>query len=143
MTIEELYEKYKERILTIMDGMRQELTEAGYTVSETWDEIVDDYRWSIVVYIDDGAPARCEEDDPSEEDVDIVFEICESQQYEGSDDGITFSISITRVGGEILGGYSPFNYTPKVWVPLDDEEAIEERFALFEQLDHSKVIHLL
>ena len=39
----------------------------------------------------------------------------------------------------------PFNYTPDVWVPLEDDEAIEERFTLVETADEdaSGIIALL
>jgi len=79
----------------------------------------------------------------SQDDVDICFEIAESLANDGSLDGINFILDITTVGGSMLGGLSPFNYTPEVWVDVNDEAAVEERFQIIEQADPEGIIELI
>ena len=62
------------------------------------------------------------------EPIDVSFEIVESHDYEGVDGGYTFRMDIVEMGGRMVGGFSPFNYTEQVWCKT--KPAIRERFDL-------------
>lgn len=131
-------DRYAERIVKVMERIRAELQEAGYH-TEGPDEIFgDDYRWALLARIE-SKPGE----DFANGDVDITFEIAESEQFEGTEDGINFSVNVVEYGGRIRGGLTPYNYTEDVWVSLDDDEAIEDRFAIFEQADAYDIVTLL
>lgn len=127
--LEAVASKYNKRITSILDKLRLALTEEGYAVSE-----VDSYndgestRWEIFV------------ESPTEdgEDVDISFQI----PYD-SEEGINFSIDAVSVEGRMIGGCCPFNYTDKVWVSLDSDDEVEQRFALVENLDEMDMVDLI
>ena len=59
----------------------------------------------------------------------MTLEIAESLEYEGTREGINFSVIIVQWGGRLIGEFAPFNYTPRVWVDLRDPGVVEERFA--------------
>ena len=135
---EEIKDRYAGRIVTVLESIRAELQEAGYQVDEPADFSGDDYRWSMLVRV-----GSKPDEPPGNGDVDITLQIAESMQFEGTADGINFSLEIVEWGGRILGGLTPYNYTPDVWVSLDDADAIEMRFSIFEEADPADIIALL
>jgi hypothetical protein len=141
VTAEQVKDKYAARILAVMNCIRTELQDAGFTVDEPWFSDGDDYRWEMVVHLAD-TPAGAETE-IHDDDVDIAFKICESQEYDGTDAGVNFALDIVEFGGRVLGGLCPFNYSEDVWVPLDSEDAIEERFRIMEQADTSAIPSLI
>lgn len=120
MTPEEIKDKYKERIEKCMNTLRATLIAMGYNVSELDFYDCDSSSWRMLLHVDDG------------EDVDISFTIAESEQYDGSDNGVNFMSDFVETGGHMLGGMCPYNYTDKCWVSRDDADAVEERFKLME-----------
>ena len=128
----EIKERYEERIEAILNGIREtvkeELPEAN--VSEIWDQSDDDFAWAIYI---DGIS------DP----IDITFYIAESENWDGEVHGINFIIEGVSKGGHPVMGIIPYNYTDKVWVDRNDEEALEERFQLVENANVCEAAELI
>ena len=109
------------RYLIIGNQIRQHLIRMGYACTEPFDITDEEYGWSMAVGNIDTQKAG-----------GIDFHITESKVRDGSDDGIGFFLHFGEWGGRILGDYCPYNYTPQVWVDPNDEDAVEERFAMYE-----------
>jgi hypothetical protein len=133
MKVAGIKRKYVKRIRAILNAIKASLVEAGLEVEGPYDMTADDYCWSLIATYGPG------ENDKA----DVSFRIFESQEYDGSDEGINFGIDVVEFGGRILGGLTPYNYTPDVWVDLNDTEGIEERFRIIEQADPDDVVPLL
>jgi len=131
-------DRYAQRIVKVLESIRAELQAAGYTVDEPFDMSGDDYQWSMLVRVESGP-----DDDIANGDIDITLQIAESMQFEGTEDGINFSLDITEVGGRIRGGLTPYNYSDDVWVSLDDDHRIEQRFSIFEKADPAEILNLI
>jgi hypothetical protein len=132
MTPEAIKEKYEPRILAVLSRIAETLREAGYTVDEPIDLSCDQYWWSVLVH-----------GDGDEDTIDISFRICESEQYDGEENGVNFALDIVEMGGRVLAGLCPYNYTPQCWVDRSDEAAVEERFAIFEEADAANIVPIL
>jgi hypothetical protein len=128
-------ERYAARIVGILTVVQSHLREAGFETDEPCEMSCDDYRWSLLVYREGKRG--------NDADVDITLEIAESLQFEGTEDGINFSIHVVETGGRILGTLCPYNYTPDVWVDAGDSDAIEARFKLVEDADHESIVELI
>jgi hypothetical protein len=129
--VTQIKERYEARILAHLERMRKALEHTGYKVGPTSEHSDLEYAWWFLVYMpreegEDGEETR-------EDDVDIEFVISESLQNTNETEGITFTLNITAAGGAILGGFSPYRYTSEIWVPVDDDEEIEDRFLLHEE----------
>ena len=133
--VDRIRERYASRIVGILTVIQSHLCEAGFETDDPCEMSCDDYRWSLLVYRD-GKPGN-------DADVDITLEIAESLQFEGTEDGINFSIHVVETGGRILGTLCPYNYTPDVWVDAGDTDAIEARFKLVEDADHESIVELI
>lgn len=119
--MEEIAKEYEPRILALLESMRGALQEEEcLSVSEPSE--LGDYRWSILVQRV-GATQDLHNDD-----VDVSVQICESEEYDGSENGVNFAVDVVTVGGAILGGLTPYNYTDQCWVSRDDSDAVAERF---------------
>jgi hypothetical protein len=127
--------KYSGRILDVLRAMEKELTAAGYTVGAPYYQGDEDDEWWMTA-CPHSLKQRAEEDHPTDGDVDIRFTILRSETTDGEPGGVTFSVNITGSGGQIIGGMTPGNYSPDLWVPRKDHDAIEARFRLFEAADH-------
>lgn len=79
-----------------------------------------------------GMPAADREPDP--DDLDVTFGVLDSEDSDGTPDGMTFSCDFCTIGGSPSGGMTPHNFTKDVWVSLKDAAAIEDRFKIFEDL---------
>jgi hypothetical protein len=133
--VDQVFEKYEQRMLDLMNRLRDGLLESGFKdVEEVEDDSADDYRKRFAVY---------ESETEDTKKVDITLILAESQQYEGSDEGVTWRLEIVRWDGRILGVSEPFNYTPECWVTLNDSDAIEARWQLFEHIDASELPKLI
>lgn len=129
--------KYRKRIVQILERMADVLRQDGYVVEGPTFLDGDDYRWSLLVHLD-GDP-----DTVSDQDIDISIKLCESEEYDGTEGGVNFSVDIVEVSGRILGGLTPFNYSDRCWVSRNDPQAVEERFRIVEEADEYGVLHLL
>lgn len=111
--------KYQSRVKKLMSEMRDAFTKEGFQTTEIAFCEGDDYRWTFFVG-----------DLEKEQGVDISFQICESDAYEGTNEGINFCLNLVAYGGEVVGGFTPYNYTPQVWVNPRNKIAVDERFDL-------------
>jgi hypothetical protein len=137
MTPEQIKDYYNERIMGIMARIASVLQEDGHVVEGPHFMDGDDYWWTLLVHTD-GDP-----DVVDEKDIDIACKICESEEYDGEEGGINFALDIVEVGGRILGGLCPYNYSPQCWVDRNDVEAVEERFRILEQADETDIPALI
>lgn len=141
MTPEQIEQKYAVRVVAILGAISSDVQAEDETlvIGETYDMHCDEYRWSFNV-------CRADQEQAAEHEpqgVDVSFVICESEQYDGEENGVNFAVEIVGVGGQIVGGITPYNYTERCWVPRDDEDAVEERFKLVEQAPASDAAYLI
>lgn len=120
-TPDEIRGLYYKRIQQLMEVIRQDLIREGFTMSSVQPMHDDEYQWGMVGY---GAD--------EEDRFDVTFTIIESEVRDGETGGVSFFMDCVKHGGEIVGEYCPYNFTPQIWVPTWDLQAIEERFKLFE-----------
>lgn len=64
--------------------------------------------------------------DDEEESIDISFKLIDAGPYDGYEEGdeewgVNITVDIVHYGGAILGGFTPYNYTPEVWTNDVDE----------------------
>ena len=137
-TIDKINDTYKAQISIILTGIAEVLREDGWKVGEVCDMSCDEYSYSILASQYDANPEEL-----NEGDVDITFEICESEEYDGTENGVNFAVQVVTVGGSIIGGVTPYNYTDDCWVDVNDSEAVAERFGLLAQLDPGGMVCLL
>ena len=116
--------KYEPQIVASLELLKKEFVNKGYEVSDVCEEdwFDDGFRWDFQVFIS-GTP-----EEMKEKDVDVSFTIMDSENYDGEENGLNFSLDMVEYGGEILGGCTPYNYTNNVWVDVKDEDAILRRF---------------
>ena len=136
--VEAIKDKYKDRIEKLMLDIIKAFNAAGYVTSGPDFYDGDDYSWYVQVLL--GGP---DQEEPCDTDIGITFQINESTECDGSENGINFSVNVVELGGRIIGGLSPYNYTEHCWVSLDDEDAIEERFQIFEEQDAHDLVVLI
>jgi hypothetical protein len=126
--VERVKGAFEQRIRKFLTTTRQAFIDAGYNVSDIDDMSDECYSWSFAIILTNTELVE------ENEYIDFRFEIAESLAFDGTTDGINFSINIVASGGEIVGGCTPYNYTPDVWVDMHDADAIEERFRMVESL---------
>ena len=132
---------YQARIKRIMREIRQACEEAGWYCGEIAFLNCDDYSWDFIVHTK-GKPEDGAELDEST-DIDVTFKLCESEQYGDDPKGINFALDVVAVGGAILGGLTPYNYTNDCWVDRRDENAVAQRFQIMEEADAEGVVTLI
>lgn len=137
MTPEQIKDKYQDRIMAIMQRIASALKDDGHVVEGPDFRDGDDYRWTLLVHMDGDTS------EVSQEDIDIAFKLCESEEYDGSEGGVNFALDIVEVSGRIIGGLTPFNYSDRCWVDRTDAEAVEERFRILEQTDEGDIPPLI
>ncbi len=139
MTPAKIKSKYEKRILAIMNSIKQAvLAEENFIVSGPDDIGCDDFRWGMYIQ----TPEQVE-NDIRDEGVDISFIICESEHWDGEENGVNFMVDIVSYGGGMLGGLCPYNYTDNVWVSRKDPAAIEKRFNLMEKAEVGDIPYLI
>jgi len=116
--------KYKARILRILENLAAALRHAGIETSKPEDYSGDDYVFGFMTTAE-----------KANDQIRVDFKIAESEQYDGTKDGVNFLVSLVWYGGLIIGDYSPYNFTPSVWLGRDDKAAVEHRFCLMEEMD--------
>lgn len=155
--IEAVKDKYGERIMKLLQGISEVVTDAGMVSDDAGEMHDDTYRWVLTVwrteadrepYSTVGANNSGVDPDKKlpnyDKSVDLTFEIAEASTYgDDPEDGINFSLDIVENGGRIIGGMTPFNYTDQCWVPASDSDAVEERFLLMEKADASDIPYLI
>ena len=138
--IDQIEIAYADRMERILEEIKASFEHAGYQTSDVFDMSDEYLRKNLIVY-KEKMPTEDEELNPN--DVDINFEISPSIEYDGTTEGINFSINITSVSGRIVGGLTPYNYSSEVWVDVRDDAAIEERFNIFMQANPEEVVDLV
>jgi hypothetical protein len=124
VTYKDIHKKYGERALKVLRAIAEDVRKkTGLTVEDPADWSIDEFHWGMDVKYGKGEEDR----------IDVTLHVCESNSSDGSKGGVTFRIDAVDYGGELVGGFSPYNYTEEVWVPRRDEQAVEERFKLFEE----------
>jgi hypothetical protein len=120
MTFASIRKKYGTRIVSWLEELRKAATNEGMEADGPW--VLDECTWVLTFTTPEG-------------EVDVDFGILQSEECDGEENGVSFSINVVAKGGRILGQCTPFNYTDKCWVSRSDPEKIEERFKLLEQTD--------
>jgi hypothetical protein len=141
--MEGIKNKYEDRIKKVLTAIREVLQGSDYAVGEIYDMSDDCFAWSFLVSRDKSVTGNYNPSDLQDDDVDIIFTIAESIHYDGTENGLNFMLDVTEVGGIVLGGMCPFNYTEDVWVDINNSDAIEERFVYFEQANPEDILDLL
>lgn len=127
LSMSKLVRKYKPFIMRKFAEVRQEMEENGYVGADVFDRTDEEYSWGM-----DFRPADADPDD-EENGFAVEITIIESKVRDGEDDfGVGFSMNVGGFGGEIIGGCTPYNYTPDVWVSRKDPEKVWERWQLFD-----------
>lgn len=127
---------YAARIIVFLKRVQTAARALGYTFRQGPYEVsYDEYRWELVGRRPGGGP---------EDLVDFSLTIAEAASYgDEPAEGINFAFDVVGYGGRLLGGITPYNYTPQVWVRVDDTAAVEARFRLIEEADLSTLTTLL
>jgi hypothetical protein len=122
--------------MAFLVGVRDALRDADLYPNDPFDMSGDDYQWALSVF-----PTH---EQVHEELIDIQFDIAEARSYgDDPEDGINFGITIVKWGGEIIGGLTPYNYTPECWVSANDPDAVEDRFGILENADIQDLVGLI
>lgn len=136
MSPAQIKKRYATRIVAILNKIRDLLVEQGWQCDDVTDNECDYYEWGFAC--DTGVEAEYDGGK-----ISIDFKIAESEYWDGEKGGVNFMLDIVAFGGRILGGLTPFNYTPEVWVKRRDAEAIETRFKLMEDASIDEVPQLI
>jgi len=124
MVIDEVRQEYEPKIREILDGICKEARDRGYHCDGVDDVTDEEYQWSLFI-----TPSE----DDEERGVDISVTIVEAVvRGDDPEDGIAFSMDVVGRGGEIIGGFTPYNYGPDLWVSMSDEDAVDERWEIFD-----------
>lgn len=135
--IDPLQERFEQRILDYMEKIRATCNEVDdWLCDEPQNLNGDDFRWTMTVW------TTKQKDENHGYNIDI--HIPEARQY-GDDPptGVNFAVDIVRIDGLIVGGLTPYNYTPQCWVDACDTEAVEERFTIIENADVNEIVALI
>lgn len=132
--------EYEPRVLSVLNRWRASFKAHGWDAGEPFDMHDECYSWGLAVY------PNGETDDLQEPDdlIDVRFTIAESGPYAGDrneagdSEGINVLVDVVAWGGQIVGGFSPYNYTTRVWT--DDPEEWADRFRAFERIDAEELI---
>jgi hypothetical protein len=105
------------------------LAEEDFVVTEPFlmEDGEDGYSWCLVVKGENSS----EDETPTDGDIDITvgFVVGCEEDFENQ---INFKMDVVEYGGRIIGTFIPYNYTDKCWVNADDEDAVKERWDIFE-----------
>ena len=120
--MEEIAKLYEPKIRQFLGEVDSEAKRRGYVSGGVCDLTDEEYRFFVLIR-QDGKD--------HEEGVDVTVTITESEVRGGKAGGLSFMLDVVAYGGEILGGFAPYNYTEDVWVPAKDKEQVEQRWGVF------------
>jgi hypothetical protein len=129
-------DKYEARITAYLTGVAKLFREQGWAAGPVMDLCADEWEWAIQVNPDPQADLKGDR-----RTIAIEFEIAESLQYGDGTTGVSFRIDLNGMGGWVIGGLAPYNYTSDCWVPIDDEDAVETRFSIVENSDFTELFN--
>lgn len=113
------------RALALLERVRESCPQVPFT--DPADESGDDVRWGMWHERSEG------------DGVETYIESHLSEEYGDRSGGVNFGLHIIGLGGEIIGMCTPHNYSPQVWVPRNDLEAVDARMSELECVDLSGV----
>lgn len=122
---EPLEAKYKPEVIALAEAVAKHIreyaadSENGWRVSEVSDFTDSDLSVMFLVESDNHEP------------IYLTFRLMDATEWDGNDNGTSFSLDIVAEGGQIVGGCHPFNYSDDVWVNPQDADAVQERWELF------------
>ena len=132
---EKIRREYGPKMMQLMTELANMCREEGLEVDGPFECDADEYSVELMV-------KRTGADE--EDSMDVRLEIDDSDENDGSLDGVTFSMRSCMNGGLIKGPQlSPYNYSPDVWVDVRDSKAIAERWSLMEQADLTECVYLI
>lgn len=117
---------YVPRIKTMLDEVRKEALERGFQCDEPYEMTDEEVRWCVLVRPADAKPEE-------EVGVDVRISILESEPSDGTEGGCNFALEMVEYEGIVVGGMIPYNFTEHVWVPREDENAVETRWRVFNE----------
>ncbi len=106
----------------------------GFQCSEVEDISADTYTWSMHVFTKKAK--KPEIGTWVEGTVGLTLTIEDSLEHDGNENGVNFELKVESHNGE-QWRCAPHNWTPNVWVSVDDEAAVDARWGEF----HSFVIN--
>jgi hypothetical protein len=113
---------YTPRALTILNRLKDACESNGLACNTPGPVFGDELRWEFDIKHNTGYMT-----------VEII--VMESLEHEPSLDGINFMFEIITDDAQVPWGYAPYNYSPEVWVDLNDMDAVDERFEMIEDAD--------
>jgi hypothetical protein len=135
--LEKVKDLYEPKIRALLKRIREVLEDEGLTVHDPYFLDGDYYSWSMTVHRHPG-------DHADDDGADITVEIAEERYYDDPEGwGINFGLDVVDYGGIILGGLTPFNYSPEVWVDSRNPDAVLARWHVLEDADISDIPDLI
>lgn len=131
---ERIKTQYEPRIRAYMERMRDCFIGNGNPCGPVEDVTCDSYQWRFVLHLGE-RPAADRIGTARKRDLSVDLTICESEQWDGEENGVSFRVDVSGNGGRIAAVFSPFNYTERCWANIFDAQAVEERWMLIEDLD--------
>jgi hypothetical protein len=125
-TGDEMWAAVKDTFMAAVEETREAVVEelqfeklGNYTVSETGDWTDEDHSFAFSIDDSEGEP-----------EIDVRFTLASSGAYEGIDEGeegwgVNIAVDINGADGRMIGGFTPYNYTERVWT--DDTDELLER----------------
>lgn len=120
-------QEYKPKLLALAKSVQEDLL-GNFQISQPEETNGDTFSVMMIVGMWKTAA-------PTGDDIHLSFSIEDKADYDGDEGGlgINFRMSMTAMGGLVVGILSPYNYTEKCWVNPDDKKAMRERWKIFEE----------
>lgn len=120
---EKLSKKYLPKMRSFIKAVCKAAKGSGFVCTEITDVSDDTYGVGVVIYpkgktVEDG--------------VDVTVDMPESAVAGDEPGGLNFRVNIVGYDGVVVGGLTPYNYTQDVWVAMDDDKAVAERWSVFD-----------
>lgn len=125
--VETIFKRYKARMEAYLTRIKTVCEELGAKCTEIVDCSCDEFYLSFIVLVDPDL-----NNELSDSNIDVSFKVLESEYCDGEPNGVNFGIDMVAVGGRIVGGFTPYNYTEKVWAKRNKPADVEERFRIIE-----------
>jgi hypothetical protein len=126
---EDIDEKYADRMKHFLNRVKEELGFAAWHTTKPLN--ISSGEFSIIVSRD---ITHLRSSQPDDLDVEIHLRVRESSPEKEARGGVTFELIVTSFGGDKITHYCPYDFTNYKWARIDDEEGIEKRFLLVEEL---------
>lgn len=137
MTPKGIYRKYGARMRRYMRSVRDGLKGAGLWATSPHDTGSKD-EFACVMSVKESSHASWEDNA-----VDITFRVLESEEWDGSEGGVSFGVDAVSMDGREIAKLAPYNYSSRVWVDRMDPHAVDERFLLVEGADPGELVYLV